>query len=57
MTDNKLEVLLSNSGGMLDVQTAQSPGDAVRVAIAMLRETGELHEGDTIRIERHLDGE
>ncbi len=51
----RLDVVLSNSGGMLDVQTAQSPVDAVRVLISMLHETGELHDGDSIRIETHAD--
>lgn len=51
----RLDVKLSNSGGTLDVQTAKSPKDAVRVLVAMLNEMGELHDGDVIQVETYPD--
>ena len=51
----RLDIVLSNSGGTLDVQTAKSPEDAIKVLIAMLNETGELHDGYVIRVETHPD--
>jgi hypothetical protein len=53
----RLDIILANSGGMLDCQTAQSPEDAIRVVIQLLNETGELHAGDVIRVETHPDDE
>lgn len=51
----RLDIILANRGGTLDVQTASSPQDAIRALIAMLNEMGELHDGDTITVETHPD--
>lgn len=44
-------VVFSNPGGELDRRPAQTPQEATEVAIAMIKDAGELHDGDSITVE------
>lgn len=43
-----LTVTLNNSGGELDSRTVRNYAEAAEAVIEMVRECGELREGDTI---------
>lgn len=43
-----IKISFQNSGGELDSRTAKSPTAAVEAMVEMIREAGELHDGDTI---------
>lgn len=44
-------ITLNNPGGELDSRTAKTPEQAALTVIDMMRDVGELHDGDTITIE------
>ena len=44
-------IKLMNSGGTLDTRTARNDAEAAKIAIELIRECGELRNGDQIIIE------
>lgn len=48
-----LKIILANSAGTLNVQTARDGAHAIEVLIGMLRETHELRSGDRISVLTH----
>jgi hypothetical protein len=40
-----------NSGGILDTRTADNEPDAARVLVEMVKDAGELHDGDRFEVQ------